>query len=473
MDRWHELMKYGKRAKRSLNVENMLPLLQYGVFFSLVSSLAILIVSRFFVFAYYDEAALAAACATLLLTAGYIWFKRIRLKDALRKLDSFYPYNELVTALSYQEDEHPLAKSMMEKAIKESAGAFERFQKRPKTYWRPKALFGILISSILAVLFIVFPSETQREAQVVEKEREAIQEMKNEVAKLEKKAQSDDAKKEMNELLEKLKKAETSEQALREIVKKQKELKLQEQKLLEKRLSDNGEGGELTEEELKKLQDLQELQHSLAKQAEGAKSYLSKLGKPLSFDLQNTISKMVEDSSANSTEWKSNQNGNSQSSNGNQENPSSNENQRQNQGTDGKNQGNTGSGTNQNQGNADSGTIQGQGSGGQRNGQGQGNGSLGGTGAGIGMGGRTLLSIPMERLGEKGEPTIDSGPLGEGNPAEEQKGPVPVAKGEVRPYEEVIGQYEERFMQSTKRLQLPKDLQNVVESYFSSIQSDK
>lgn len=48
-----------------------------------------------------------------------------------------------------------------------------------------------------------------------------------------------------------------------------------------------------------------------------------------------------------------------------------------------------------------------------------------------------------------------------------------MTKGSVRPYEDVIGEYEEKYLQSTERLQLPKDLQNVVESYFSSIQSEE
>ena len=75
-------------------------------------------------------------------------------------------------------------------------------------------------------------------------------------------------------------------------------------------------------------------------------------------------------------------------------------------------------------------------------------------------------------MGGSSEPTIDAGPLGEGEYAAEEKGPVPVTKGTIKPYEEVIGEYEESYMESSERLNLPKDLQEVVESYFTSIQSD-
>lgn len=479
MDRQKQLMNYVKRAQRSLNAEKLLPMLQYGIFLSLISGLAILIVSRFFVFAYYDETALMIACAAFVATVGYMWFKRVRTKEALRKLDAFYPYNELVTAFSFKQDEHPLADSILNKAVNESEEAYERFKKRKKHYWRPKTLVGILIAAIITGTLLIFPSETQQDAQVAEKEKEVIREIEKEVAKLEKKAQSEDAKKEMKELLEKLKEVETSEQALREVVKKQKELNLQEQKLQDKKLAENGEGAGLTDEEVQKLKDIAEIKNALAKSASGTQTALSKLGKPISIDLQNTISKMAE--SQNGTT--SGKTSNNPSGTGN--------NQQQNNGQTGQGstgsgnnqgQGNNGSGNNQGQGRTGSGSGQGQGSGSGTSGQGQGGGSesggqgggaSAGSGAGTGMGGRSLLSIPSERVGESGGPTVDGGPLGEGDSAGEQKGTVPVTKGTVRPYEEVVGQYEERYMQSTKRLQLPRDLQNVVESYFSSIQSEE
>ena len=477
MDRQKELITFVKRAKRSLNVEKMLPLLQYGIFLSILFSLAILIISRFFVFPYYDETAFVVACATIVSTFVYMWQKRIRMKEALRKLDVYYPFNELVTALSFQQHEHPLAESIMNKAVKESDEAYERFKNRPKQYWRPKALLGILFASILLTALWIFPSETQQEAQGVEKERTAIQEMKKEVAKLEKKAKSEDVKKKMRELQEKLKEAETAEEALREVVKKQKELTLLEQKLKEKQLAEKGEGEGLSNEELQKLKDLGELQNALAQNALSTQTYLSKLGKPISFDLQNTISQMNESKSSQSQNASTSSKGTGNIQGNQQQN-----NRKKAQGNtgSGNTQGSNGNGNQQNQGSNGNGNQQNQGSNGNGNGSNQGVGSgavrQGGSfssGAGLGAGGRTLLSVPSERLGGSSGPTVDGGPLGEGDPADEQKGSVPATKGTVRPYEEVIGVYEERYLQSAKRLQLPKDLQNVVESYFSSIQSEE
>lgn len=474
MDRQKRLIQYVKRAKRSLNIEKLLPILQYGLFLSLLLSLAILIVSRFFVFPFYDDIALIVAVSTFAFSIIYFIWTHIRMKDALIKLDSFYPFNELVTAFSLKQEENPLVDSIKDKAVKESVGAYERFKKRPKKYWQVKALFGILISSILMAVLILFPSETQQEAQVVEKEKEIVRELEKEVEELEKKTMSKDVKKELQELREKLKDVETSEEALREVIKKQKELKLQEQKLMEKELAEGEDG--LTEEELEMLKELGEMQGSLVKQASSTQSALSKLGKPVSFQLQNAIAKEMSTQSTNSQNQNQsssqnsgqNQNQNSQSntSQGNNSGAQGN----QSQGNNNSNQGNSGQG--QGQGQSGSGSGQGQGGGAPGAGQGQGAGRGLGPGAGLGAGGRDLLSIP-NRIGGSSETTVDGGPLGEGDPAEEQKGPVPVTKGTVRPYEEVIGQYEGSFMESTERLQLPRDLQEVVESYFTSIQSDE
>ncbi len=73
-------------------------------------------------------------------------------------------------------------------------------------------------------------------------------------------------------------------------------------------------------------------------------------------------------------------------------------------------------------------------------------------------------------MGGSGSTTVDGGKLGEGKPIEE-KGPVPATKGEIRPYEEVVGSYKDSYMESTDRLLLPDDLQQMVQSYFTSIES--
>lgn len=474
MDRQKKLMRFVYRARRSLNLERMLMILQYGILTALILSMAILIVSRFFVFPYYVQTALMIGFMTIIFTIIWMVLKRVRKKEALIKLDAFYPYNELVTALSFKIEEHPLVESILEKSLKESEEAFARFKKRPKQLWSKKALIGILFTVMAIVLLSVFPAETQQEAKVVEKEREIVKELEKEVAELEKKAKSKEVKKEMKELLEKLKEVETSEEALKEVVKKQKELKLEEQKLKEQMLSENNaEGLEgLTEEQLEQLKELAELHSELAKGANNTQSALGKIGKPVSFALQNAISQEVNSQSENESGTGSS--GQGSTGNGSQENGDSNSS------NEGQGNGNSNQGQSSGQGQGGSGNGQGQGGQGQSSGSGQGGGGLGsssgagggGSGAGSGAGDRSLLSIP-ERIGGSSDPTIDGGPLGGGEPIGEQKGPVPVTKGTIRPYEEVIGQYEDSYMESSERLQLPKDLQQIVESYFSQVQSNE
>ena len=79
-----------------------------------------------------------------------------------------------------------------------------------------------------------------------------------------------------------------------------------------------------------------------------------------------------------------------------------------------------------------------------------------------------MIAVP-QRVGEANEQTVDSGILNKGESIKE-KGPVPATKGEVRPYADVIGTYEESYRQSTERLQLPNDLQQMVQQYFTEIE---
>jgi hypothetical protein len=63
--------------------------------------------------------------------------------------------------------------------------------------------------------------------------------------------------------------------------------------------------------------------------------------------------------------------------------------------------------------------------------------------------------------------------MGEGSSAEEQESAVPVTKGTVKPYGDVIGSYKDSYLKSSDRLQLPPDLQRIVQDYFSSIETSE
>lgn len=473
MNRRDLLRHFIRRAKRNLNLERLLVQLQYGIFLCLALCTAILVVSRLFVFPYYREVTIYVGIGILIVVGIYIWWKRIRDKEALHRLDAFYPHNELVTALSFNDRKNLLVQSLIQKAENESPKAFDRFKKRQKVVWKPKVLIGIMLLVMGIGILSFFPSATQQEALEVEKEHKIINEIEKEVAKLEKKTTNAEAKKQLQELSSKLKDIESSEEALREVVKKQKELKLQEQKLKEKEAlakQENAENaGGLSAEEQKQLEELAALQKGLTDTAKSSQTALSKLGKPISFDLQNAIASELGSESAenegeqgdsseeqvdpNSDSQKEGQQGDSQDGNNSKEGQSSN-------GQNGQ-----GQGQGQGQGNGSQGSGSGNGKG---NGQGP---SGGGSGAGLGQGSRDSLSIP-NRIGGSNETSVDGGPLNEGKAVGEQKGQVPVTKGTIRPYEEVIGDYKDSYIESSERMQLPKDLQDIVQSYFSSIESE-
>lgn len=477
MDRRKRLKQFVIRAKRSLNIERMLPSIQYGLLIAVGLVMAILFLSRLFVFPYYIDVALYSSIGVLIATIFYLWWYRVKDSEALMYLDTFYPHNELITALSFKDDSHPLIGSILNKAQKESFTSFERFRKRKKVLWKPRALLSLLLMIMVVGVLYIFPSPTQQEAALIEKENEVINELEKEVADLEKKSVNEEVKAQLQDLLHKLKELDSSEKALREVVKKQKELKLQEQELKEKQALENkgdSEAEGLTAEEEERLKELQGIQNELANTASTAQTALGKLGKPLSTDLQSAIaieSDMVN-SSQNSGSESQGVSNNPNSSSGQQTNSNSSQGSGNNQGGSNSSQG-QGTNGSQGQGNGSgqgsgSGTGQGQGNGSGTGGQGTGNGN----GAGFGQGSKDLLAIP-DRFNESGETIVDGGPLGDGKPLGEQEGPVPVTKGTIRPYEEVIGQYKDRYMESSERMQLPKDLQDIVQSYFSTLESEE
>ena len=451
MERRKQLRKYIQRAKTSLTVERSIPIAQYGLFFALLSSASLVLVSRLFVWPFYRQTALIVFFVVVLASGIFMWWKRAKEKEALHRLDDYFLHNELVTALSFQDDKDPLIQSLLTKAVQNAETSFTNFKARKKLLFRPKALSGIFVSTIVLAILYLFPSATQMEAIEVEQEKAVIEDVKKEVAKLEKKAQTKDVKEQLKELQNTLKEAETAEEALREVVKKQKELALKEQQLKDKQTTSqdgNTEGNRLSEEDVEQLKELAQMQQELTQNANATQTAMSKLGKPASNTLQNAIA------SANNAN-------NSQQSNANSsQNPSGNS-QSSNQ---------QGQSSQQSQSNSQSNSKQSSNSQGQGKGQSQGQGQGQGQGAGTGQGSRSLLTTP-NRIGGSSETSVDGGALGEGSHVSEQQGNGPITKGTIRPYEEVIGSYKDSYIESSERLQLPKDLQNVVQSYFTSIES--
>lgn len=187
MERRKQLRKYIQRAQHSLTFERSLPIAQYGLFLALLSSASLVLVSRLFVWPYYRQIALVVFIVGLLATAIMMWWRRVNEKEALYALDYYFSHNELVTALSFKNDEDPLIQSLLAKAIKKSEQAFAQFKARKKNLFRPKAFIGLFATAIVLAILYMFPAATQIEAIEVEKEKAVIEDIKKEVAKLEKK----------------------------------------------------------------------------------------------------------------------------------------------------------------------------------------------------------------------------------------------------------------------------------------------
>ena len=465
MDDKKRLWKAVSSARRSLLFEKFIVGAQKGLLYAVLSATIIYIISRLFVLPYYSRVAIGLAILAFLWQMMRVITNRLSKKEALLTLDSYFTHNELLTALTAKED-NTLVQSLIKKAFMQKDRALLAFKKRPKKMYQPKMLastFGLLM---LLLLLVTLPAATQQEAKVVEADRDITKEIEKAVDEQLKKELSEQAKKELAELKKALQEAETSEQALKELVKKQKELMKQEQQLAEQQQT-----SELAQGDLQQLNELAALNKELAATAGEAQSELSKLGKPVDLNLQKTIANMNSSSASNQSNAQqgttaSNNNNTSAQNNGNGQN------------SGGTGQGNSGSQpSNNSQGQQSNGSGSGQGQGQQGSGSGTGSGSGSGSGngngglqGGKGSGGRDLLAVP-NRIGGSSDTTIDSGNIGEGDMIEE-KGFVPAIKGDIRPYEEVVGTYKDSYMQSTERLQLPSDLQQMVQNYFTSIETE-
>src|SRR5690606_21291187 len=121
--------------------------------------------------------------------------------------------------------------------------------------------------------------------------------------------------------------------------------------------------------------------------------------------------------------------------------------------TEGGHGGNNGSGSQNGNGNS--------------NDDGQSNGANG-NGAGLGSGNRIFLTIP-ERIDGKVNLENDFGKIGEGKEGEYFESDGPVEKGKLRSYDEVFEAYERAYRNSLNRVNLPKDLENIIKNYFSNL----
>lgn len=465
------------KADRRLKLLYLVKMLQISLCFGLAAALLLLGISRLFIFPYYGFYAYLVSAGTIF--AIWLWSirKLPRKEQSIAELDAYTPHNQLLT-LSQLPAENELAADLAAKTEKEIHLSYQLFSKDRNDWFSPKLLMVSLGLIILLILSSLLPAATQLEAKEQEQEDRLIEEIVEKVGKQKQLAKTPLVRKELESLEEKLAESDTPEQALRELVKKQKELELQKQKKLQ-------EDSELANKE---AQDLAESSSQLAEQAGNTQTALSEMGKPVAFDLQqsiaaNELSEQQNESGADGTETgaetgESSGSPSGEENQGGEEAGSEDSESSEEAGTGGEGTSQTGGegeaageGEGQGAGEGSSESEETSGESGSSSGQGTGQSSGTGQGAGTGQGSRELLSIPS-RIGGSGETTLDNGELSEGENGSFEEGPVNAERGTVRPYREVVGSYSDSYFSSAERMKLPPDLQSIVEQYFSSIESE-
>ena len=443
-----DIHRYVRKTERLLKTLYFSRSFQFALFAGLVSVTALLLISRLFMLPYYEfyayAAGLASAISCILLSLKDL----PNTQQAVQELDRFTPHNQLLTVWKLT-GKNALTEELTNKTAQTIPYSYQLFRKERKAWLRPKWLIGAVMSGALMLLLLVFPSSLQNQANDAEKEIELVEDIKKEIDKIEKQAETETVKKELDALKATIAEKEDPEAVLKEIVKKQKEFDLKKRQLAQEQNID----AEIIAEDLEKASG------QLAEQAGKTQTALSNMGKPVAFPLQQTIANRQQSSQGNSSGDAA---GESSGEAGSSKSSSEASGNGEGTGEAGSSDGGSEDRQGQGQGQSES----------ESRGQGQGQSESQGQAAGKGQGSRDLLTVPS-RIGGEGETAVDNGEIGEGQAAGEQEGPVPATKGSVQPYTDVVGEYSASYFSSVDRLQLPPDLQTIVEQYFTDIETDE
>ncbi|KZE38304.1 hypothetical protein AV656_05130 [Bhargavaea cecembensis] len=440
-------------VRRRLMMEWLMRTAVRGLAAGAVSAVLLLAASRLFIWPGY--AGIAGLTAILAAAVVFIqeWRRAPTRLQSVRTLDAFCRDNVILAAETDGSREGPLSEALSDAAAEASSAALTRFRKR-KGQWterRPLLIAGGA-AAVVAVLSL-FPSSAQLEAQEADEEREIIDELADNVSALEERTDDPGTEKRLAELAEEIRSADSPEEAVREAVKLQRELSLEE------RFSERPESGP-GQTSGERILTPGEAAAALAALSGDAEEQLARMGR--TSGTGNHASSGEE--GAGSRGAAQGQEGTSPGGDGEPgaegEENSSSESGGGSESNGGEAQDGDGNGTES--GNGGDG-ISGTGTGPGNNDGGSGS---GGSGQGSGDGDRNLVSTPQSPP-EPGDQVMDPGPQKEGLSAADSL--VPAERGEVRPYEEVKGEYRDAFVEHAGRLGLPEDLQQVLSDYFSSI----
>ena len=130
MERKALLVKYVKSVMRRLRLEQSVRMFQTSLFGAVLLAVLIVAASRLFVFPHYGRIALVTAVLVLVAATVFLFYKRCRLPEAVRRLDGYMPDNLLITAIDVKATETHLAPALIQAAESQVADAFEKFKRR-------------------------------------------------------------------------------------------------------------------------------------------------------------------------------------------------------------------------------------------------------------------------------------------------------------------------------------------------------
>ncbi|MGG4266348.1 hypothetical protein [Peribacillus simplex] len=432
--------------------------------------------------------------------------------------NQFVPDDRVVTGFAFLGNTGELETLQLRDAIRLMKIHQAKVLSRKKRWFYPKWLTSAFCLAICVLLFIFFPNKEMQEAQKLEKEVKIVEEVKKELEKKANKSKDPAVEKALKEVKKKIALEKDGEKALEALAKQSSELQLKEvkqkekQKLLDKWQEQTKNSGfselakALTQKDMskveKELQKLNEKWDELPDEQKQALESLTVQENPLSDEELEALIKQLEEAmksdelvkqlaEANQAiQQAGTQLQNQLSQNGMPPTQLAFTNNKGAQGNKAANQplGQPSTSASPNaQPNSQSGNSapnqQGQGQQGGQGGQqgvgqgqqsgqgGNGGGGKGGTKGGTGQGPREMLTVPEMTDGKQNTET-DNGQLGEGS-GEEEEADGPVLKGNLRNYEEVYQQYENSYRQSTERVRLPSDLNNLVKNYFKKLDPER
>ncbi|MGM0851735.1 MAG: hypothetical protein ACQEWI_03815 [Bacillota bacterium] len=490
MEHTQQFLQLLRQIRKKLWINQLWYYIQLLLVYAGVFALSIVSIAALVVIPYWERI-LWIGCHSIFIGLAILFYRRrATLKDSALTYDRFVDDNRVTAAYSSLHSGHALSSLVVYDALKKMKPAHPEVLKYGKKRIQPSFLLSSGILMLLSLLIFTQWDASFREANRIEKEKEIIVESNERITEQEKKKENASIKEKLLKKNEELEKVKEATKRYGEIIKKVKELEFQKKsiekqneklqevkkkiadinienvnKALQEKNSDKLQRAfnQMTKEQRDQLimalksQDIASLEElsKLMKESNSVAGQLDQLAK-LQDELQNEADLLKNAIGQSETTGSDSLAQNSGKAPSNQANSKSQANKDPSSSGNGNQPGNSASNSPGQEGNG--------------NGAGTGNGSspLAGNGAGNGQGSREMLSVP-EKIEGQNHIERDTGKLGEGEQGERFERNGPVQKGTLRPYEEVYQDYYSSYRKSSDRSTIPKDLENIVQSYFSEI----